>query len=96
MIIRVKGYLTFREVIGDRQVHVDEGVTFTIDDLIARLAQECGPEFNQMVFDPETKGVSRYVAILVNGRHHTHLPDRLNTVLVDGDEVSIFPPIAGG
>ncbi|MGD8857203.1 MAG: MoaD/ThiS family protein [Chloroflexota bacterium] len=40
--------------------------------------------------------VSRQVAILVNGRHYSHLPNGLNTKLKDGDDVALFPPIAGG
>ena len=40
--------------------------------------------------------MSPYVGVLVNGRHYSHLPDRQQTELADGDEVSILPPAAGG
>jgi molybdopterin converting factor small subunit len=32
----------------------------------------------------------------VNGRHVSHLPEGLETELADGDEVSVFPVVAGG
>ncbi|MGD8807216.1 MAG: MoaD/ThiS family protein, partial [Chloroflexota bacterium] len=50
----------------------------------------------EMFFEPEYGMVSRQVAILVNGRHYSHLPNGLNTKLKDGDDVALFPPIAGG
>jgi hypothetical protein len=31
--------------------------------------------------------MSPYVGVLVNGRHYSHLPDRQQTELADGDEV---------
>ena len=34
--------------------------------------------------------------ILLNGIHMRHLSAGENTVLKDGDQVSIFPPLAGG
>jgi molybdopterin converting factor small subunit len=41
-------------------------------------------------------GRQQHVPVLVNGRHCTHLPDGLDTELRDGDQVDLFPPIAGG
>ena len=52
---------------------------------------------NEKIFiDPQSGAVSGQVAILVNGRHYSHLPDGLNTVLKDEDDVALFPPLAGG
>jgi len=69
----------------------------TLRQLIARLAKELGEEFSRSVQDPTSDtGIRPEVSILINGRHHTHLPDRLDTQLADGDEVAIFPPVAGG
>ena len=96
MRIKVKGYLTLREVIGDQHLQFNQGETITIYNLLAKLSLKCGDEFEETVFDPETEGVSQYVAILINGCHYSHLPDRLDTELRDQDEVAIFPPTAGG
>jgi molybdopterin synthase sulfur carrier subunit len=94
MKVRVTGYLTFRLLIGvERQFEADE---VSLQGLIDRLAAELGEAFTRVIYDQETGQVNRYSAILVNGCHHTHLPDGLDTDLKDGDEVALFPPMAGG
>jgi molybdopterin synthase sulfur carrier subunit len=96
MKVKVKGYLTYREVIGEQQLQFEEGEIVTVYDLLTELVKESDDDFREMIFDPDSGQVSLLVAILVNGRHYSHLPDRLETVLSDQDEVAIFPPIAGG
>jgi MoaD family protein len=68
----------------------------TIEDLLQDLSLRFGPEFSAMVFEAETGIVSSNVKILINGRHYRNLPNKLKTRLASGDEVSLFPPIAGG
>ena len=96
MRIRVKGYLNLREMIGDRLMQERVNDEVTLKDILDELELELGSEFAEMIFDPKTGGVNKYIAILINGQHHTHLPDKLDTALEDGDEVAIFPPMAGG
>jgi MoaD family protein len=96
MKIVVKGYLTLKSIIGgsaEVQMPEDNG---TLIDLLNYLASKHGENFNQAVFDAQTNTLSSHAKILVNGRHYTHLPLRLETELHDGDEVSLFPMVAGG
>ena len=96
MRISIRGFLTFRKVM-DAQAPFDfDGRSLTLDDLLQELSAMYGEDFRKMIFDPKTHELSRDIRILVNGRHYSHLPEQLNTQLHEGDEVSLFPPIAGG
>ena len=68
----------------------------TLIELLYKLADMFGDRFAQMVFDKAAKGLNQNVRILINGRHYSHIPQKLNTRLQEGDEVAIFPPVAGG
>ena len=96
MPVRVKGYLTFRDVIGEKSFPLAEGQTQTLNQLLDWLSSQLGQEFTDLVIDPQTNALSQHVSVLVNGRHYSHLPDKLDTQLIEGDEVAIFPPLAGG
>ena len=96
MKITVKGYLTLKPIIGGSEdIQVTEEI-WTLTDLLGYLAVKHGEDFKHAVFDSETNTLSTYAKILVNGQHYTHLPLRLETELHDGDQVSLFPMVAGG
>jgi molybdopterin synthase sulfur carrier subunit len=96
MSVKIMGYLTYRKVVGEQYFPLNDGDETTLNHLLDWLSIQLGSEFTDLAFDPQTKALSRQVAVLINGRHHAHLPDGLGTILHDGDEVSIFPPVAGG
>jgi MoaD family protein len=68
----------------------------TLISLLDELADMFGERFTQMVFDKAGKGLNQHIRILINGRHYSHIPQKLSTRLQDGDEVALFPPVAGG
>ena len=68
----------------------------TLREMLDRLCDEFGDDLKDQVFDPKTQDISDMLKVLVNGRHYTTLPDRLETQLQDNDEVALFPPVAGG
>jgi MoaD family protein len=96
LIIKVKGFLTYRDVIGQREIEQSDDSRITLIDFIHVLASELGGDHAQALYDAERGTVGQSVAIMLNGRHYNHLPDKLDTVLKDQDEVSVFPPGAGG
>jgi MoaD family protein len=89
MRIWVKGYLGLRTVLGDQPFIEIDADRVTVRDLLAQLGHRVDGSL-------EAPGTARRLAVLVNGHHTSHLPDGLDTVLADGDQVAIFPPVAGG
>lgn len=92
MRVRVRGYLTLAELLGDRQVELESGASLRtlLDNLAAGDARVAARVYSR------SEGLRRGVAVLINGRHHTHTQTGLDTLLGDDDEVAVFPPLAGG
>lgn len=65
----------------------------TLRELLLKLSELYGEKFRNKVFDGEN--LSKEIIILVNGRHVVHL-EGLDTRLMENDEISIFPVVAGG
>jgi molybdopterin synthase sulfur carrier subunit len=93
MQVTVKGYLSFRPLVGELRVPLPEGSTLRA--LLAELKSSLGGEFARQAYDAQGVLLD-HVAVLLNGQHDSHLPLGLDTPLKDGDQVSLFPPIAGG
>lgn len=95
MSVYIKGYLTLSKLVGLREADLpDSGQT--VRQLLALLSNEIGDEFASQVRYDQSGQLEGNLVVLVNGRHCSHLPDGIDTQLKDGDEVALFPPIAGG
>jgi molybdopterin synthase sulfur carrier subunit len=91
--ITVQGYLTFKEPVGKRRVSLSAGSS--LHDALAILRQDIGEHFEAQAFN-QSGELSERIAVLLNGVHYRHRQDGLRTILKDGDQVAIFPPLAGG
>jgi MoaD family protein len=96
MRITIRSFLTMRDVMGDQAALELEVGNLTLIELLHELSYMFGDRFSQMVFDKAGKGLNLHIKVLINGRHYSHIPQKLNTRLQEGDDVSLFPPIAGG
>ena len=96
MPVKVKGYLTYKEVIGEQSINIPDGETLTLSDLLNTLVTQIGNQLSDPIFDLETGLPGEHVAVILNGRSYRNLPEGLDTPLQEGDEVSVFPPMAGG
>ena len=94
MKIKVQGYLTFKESIGAQVLDLGDENSITLRELLLRLP--LGSGVVEALQRAEGGQVRPGLVLLVNGQHHSHLPGRLDAILKDGDEVAIFPPLAGG
>ncbi|KAF5412155.1 MAG: ubiquitin-like small modifier protein 1 [Euryarchaeota archaeon] len=93
MIIKLKAFAIFGEVLGNER-SVELGGKATVSDLLTELCIPPGDDAYDLIFDGSGM-IKKHVHILVNGRHIQSLIG-IKTELVDGDEVAIFPPVAGG
>lgn len=91
MIIKIKAFARFREILG-KELDVELNGKATIEDLLATLCVRY--DLHDAIFD-ESGSIRKYVNILKNGRHIQSL-NGIRTELEDGDEIAIFPPVAGG
>lgn len=96
MKVKIRAFLTMKEAMGglsSLELDLEKG---TILSLLEVLGRKFGEKFDNQVFEPGMRELSGHVLVLVNGRNCSNLPDGLNSALEDGDELAIFPPIAGG
>ncbi len=91
--MEVRFYATLRDVVGSRSVEVELGPGATVRELLTRLFERF-PNLEPRLLD-EAGELRRSVNVFVNGRSVPHL-EGLDTQLQPNDEVSIFPPVAGG
>ena len=96
MQIKLKGFLNFTHTSADQAMFEWKDNKTTIRGLLDELSKKYGKNFEDLVFDPKTKAVKGYHFIFVNGRSYKDLPHRLDHELKEGDEVALYPQIAGG
>jgi sulfur-carrier protein len=92
MTVKVRFFARFRELLGtDILAEPNDGLT--IADLVRKIAQD-KKEGCDAIFD-EHGAFREFVIIMKNGRR-VETPDAGNVVVADGDEIAVFPPVAGG
>ena len=92
MKIHIRAFASFRDILGNyRDIEVQEGST--AGDLLQSLISS-NRNLRSAIFD-EDGNVREYVIIMKNRKNIENLQG-LKTVLDEGDEVAILPPVAGG
>jgi sulfur-carrier protein len=89
--ITVKAFASFREILGKETfLEIEEGST--VEDLLEKLSSS-NHRLKEAAFD-DSGNLKDYVLLMVNRRRID--TSHLEVQLKDGDEVAIFPPVAGG
>ena len=89
-LVNVRLFANLREIVGNPHLTVEAG---TIREVHTTLQAEY-PALRAMLCDDDGE-VRSYITILVNGKNIREI-EALATLLSDGDEVAIFPPVSGG
>lgn len=92
MNVELRFFATFRETVGRKVVEREFPEGTTIGDVLYELEAEYDGLSGQLIEDGDLRP---HINVLKSGREALHL-DGMETVLEDGDRLSIFPPVAGG
>ncbi|MFB6136298.1 MAG: ubiquitin-like small modifier protein 1 [Halobacteriaceae archaeon] len=90
MELELRFFANFREAVGQKTVHRDFEDGLTVGEVLG--AMETDYEGLDIL---EDGAVRPHINVLRNGREIQYL-DGVDTVLEDGDALSVFPPVAGG
>lgn len=91
--IKIKLFANLREHTGKSEVMLDGD---TILDILNSLTKQY-TSLKEIIFEDNTEEpqLRGYINVFINGNSIHHL-DGFSTVLEQGDEVAIFPPVSGG
>jgi len=92
--ITVKFFTTLREIVGKREEQIELPRPITVEALLKQLSKTYGNEFVDYVFD-ELGNVRGHLQFLVNGKSITTMQG-FKTMLKNGDQIAILPPVGGG
>lgn len=90
----VNFYATLRQIVGKKTLDIEIGEGETIRQLVSKIIQDY-PLMQRELFD-EKGELYRHVHILVNGRDTPYLENAMDTILMTGDVVNVFPAVGGG
>lgn len=91
--LELRFFATFREAVGTKSIERDFDAPVTVGDVLQALEDEF-PDLAGELLDDEGS-IRPQLSVLQNGRQVFHL-DGTETALEDGDQLSVFPPVAGG
>ena len=92
MSVKVRFFARFRELLGtDIVTEPEDGTMLAV--LVSGIAQK-NKEGYDAIFDE--RGLFREFVILMQNGKRVETADAARTAVADGDEIAVFPPVAGG
>lgn len=95
MRVTVRSIGPLRQVLGGAELELAVPEGSTMSGLLARLAEEKGPEMARYVVKAMEPSAYAPLRVVVNGRDILP-PQYQEAALTEGDDILLFTPIAGG
>jgi molybdopterin synthase sulfur carrier subunit len=92
MSVKVRFFARFRELLGT-DIMTEPGAGTTLAALVSGIAKK-KKEGYDAIFDEQ--GSFREFVILMRNGKRVETADAGKTAVADGDEIAVFPPVAGG
>ncbi|HQE19815.1 MAG TPA: MoaD/ThiS family protein, partial [Aggregatilineales bacterium] len=92
-VVTVTLYATLRDLVGSKRIEVPFEPGGTVRDFI-EVINRTYPQIGKMLVN-ENGELSGEVHVFVHGRNVMWL-DNLDTVINEGDDIDLIPPVAGG
>lgn len=93
--VKVRTILTLKKILGKGEVEISMPERSTLGALLTMMVNRWGDELASQLFETKGTRVLPHIRLMVNGRDIAFL-NRMETVLQNGDEVLILPPVSGG
>lgn len=87
--------LDFKRILGKREVQISVPEQSTFQELLLKMVDSWGDELASHLFKPNSTAPLPHIRLMVNGQDIAFL-NGTETVLQDGDEILILPPVGGG
>lgn len=93
--IRIRTILKLKKIIGKGAVEFSVKEGTTLEEALDKMIATFGKELESSLFSSEDRSLLQHIRLIVNGRDIAFL-NGLQTVLKEGDEILILPPVSGG
>lgn len=93
--VKIRTILDIKRILGQREVEISVPDNSTLQELLITMVDTWGEELRSQLFEPKTTSPLSHIRLMVNGQDIAFL-NRMETMLEDGDEVLILPPVGGG
>lgn len=93
--LKIQTILDLKRILGKREVEISVPMESTLESLLVTMVDTWGDELASHLFEPKTTTPLPHIRLMVNGQDIAFL-NGMETVLQDGDEILILPPVGGG
>ncbi|MGD8982676.1 MAG: MoaD/ThiS family protein [Desulfobacteraceae bacterium] len=93
--VKIRTILDLKRILGKREVEISVPKESTLQKLLVTMVDTWGDELRSRLFERNSTSPLPHIRLMVNGQDIAFL-NRLETVLKEGDEILILPPVGGG